>query len=84
MEERQLTRFGELVTSRLRALGKTEFWLRKAIKLKTAGSFSQEKLDAMLTGEYVSKPKEALILFILHEEAQRQEFKRKAGIKEGD
>lgn len=79
----QLTPFGRKTYERLEKLNKTTEWLARKIREANDNSLTEERLLQILSGEYFSRAKEAIIGVILHEEEERQRLKKKLGIKEG-
>jgi hypothetical protein len=80
MESEQLCSFGRYLKGKLKQLGKDDEWLIK--RLRQDGSyFTPEQLQSVYTGENQSRPRQAMIGVVLHDEEQRQRLKRIAGIK---
>ena len=82
MESEQLTPFGRSVQKRLKALDRTNEWLISKLVDHKGMAINDEYYWEILRGEKTSRPKEAAMGTILHEEEDRQRLKRVAGINE--
>ena len=83
MESQQLTPFGKRTRERLKKLKRNEKWLLEQLRHRDV-YMSQERYEAIITGEISSKPHELAIGKLLTDEETIQSLAKKVGIKRGN